>query len=159
MTKRLAIEWPDAAPCRDRDGAPIRLLAVSDVMEPTLLDIRNRDAMSPVDLIVGCGDLDCDDLSYIVDCFNSPIVYVYGNHDTDDRWKQCGEFCPEALQSTATQRRAGLSISGLTWPGRRGKASRVMHALSRARISSAGTNQSACREAAGPMGISSINRT
>ena len=122
MTKRLAIEWPDAAPFRDRDGAPIRLLAVSDVMEPTLLDIRNRDAMSPVDLIVGCGDLDCDDLSYIVDCFNSPIVYVYGNHDTDDRWKQCGEFCPEAVQSTATQRRAGLSIYGLTWPGRRGKA-------------------------------------
>ena len=121
MTRRLTIEWPDPAPFRGRDGAPIRLLAVSDVLEPTLIDRRNRAAVSPVDLIVGCGDLDCDDLAFIADGFNAPILYVPGNHDTPERWKQCQDFCPEAIHSTAILRRVGLSIGGLTWPGHRGK--------------------------------------
>jgi hypothetical protein len=121
MTKRLTIEWPDPAPFRGRDGAPIRLLAVSDVLEPTLIDARNRAAVSPVDLIVGCGDLDCDDLAFIADGFNAPMIYVHGNHDAPERWRQRGDICPEAIHSTAILRRAGLSIAGLTWPGHRGK--------------------------------------
>ncbi len=121
MTRRLQLEWPDPAPFRDRDGAPIRLLAISDVFEPTLVDARNREAVAPVDLIIGCGDLDCDDLTFVVDAFDAPLVYVQGNHDTEDRWRQCQDFCPEAIHSTAVIHRAGLSIAGLTWPGRRGK--------------------------------------
>ena len=121
MTKRLAVEWPDPAPFRGRDGAPIRLLAVSDVFEPTLVDARNRQALWPVDLIVGCGDLDCDDVAFIADAFDAPIVYVQGNHDTNERWQQRRDYCPEAMKSTAIVHRAGLSIAGLTWPGRRGK--------------------------------------
>ena len=65
MTRRLTIEWPDPAPFRDRDGMPIRILAVSDILEPTLTDARNRIAIAPVDFIVGCGDLDQDDLAFI----------------------------------------------------------------------------------------------
>jgi len=121
MPKRLTIEWPDPAPFRSRDGAPIRLLAVSDVFEQTLIDARNRAAVSPIDLIVGCGDLDCDELAFIADGFNAPIVYVHGNHDTPERWRQCQSFCPDAIHSTAIFHRAGLSIAGLTWPGRPGK--------------------------------------
>jgi len=118
--RRLTIEWPDRTPFRDRGGAPIRMLAVSDVLDPTLSDQRNRAAVSPVDLIVGCGDLDCDDLAFICDGFNAPIVYVHGNHDTEARWKECDSFCPDAIHSTATLHRSGLSIAGLTWPGSRG---------------------------------------
>ena len=121
MTKRLAIEWPDPAPFRDRDGAPIRLLAVSDVFDATLIDARNRAAILPVDLILGCGDLDCDDLAFIADGFDAPMDYVMGNHDTDERWKQDGHLCPEAIHSTAILHRAGLALAGLTWPGTRGK--------------------------------------
>jgi hypothetical protein len=121
MTRRLAIEWPDPAPFRDRDGAPIRLLAVSDMLEPTLLEARNREAVAPVDLIVGCGDLDYDDLAFITDGFNAPLIYVEGNHDSDERWKRYSGFCPEAIHSTAILHRTGLSIAGLTWPGIRGK--------------------------------------
>ena len=123
MTRRLTIEWPDPAPFRGRDGAPIRLLAVSDEREPTLADSRNRDAIAPIDLIVGCGDLDCHDLAFIADSFNAPLVYVKGNHDTDAKWKQCTDFCPEAIHSTAILRRAGISMAGLTWPGQPGKPS------------------------------------
>jgi uncharacterized protein len=121
VTRRLAIEWPDPAPFRDRDGAPIRLLAVSDLLDSTLVEARNREAVAPIDLIVGCGDLDCDDLSFIADGFNAPLIYVQGNHDTDERWTRCSGFCPEAIHSTAILHYAGLSIAGLTWPGQRGK--------------------------------------
>jgi Icc-related predicted phosphoesterase len=121
MTRRLSIEWPDAAPFKGRDGEPIRLLAVSDLLEPTLMETRNRAAVGEVDLIVGCGDLDCDDLAFVADAFNAPMIYVHGNHDTDARWKQCKDLCPEAIHSTAILRRSGLSIAGLTWPGKRGK--------------------------------------
>jgi len=120
MTRRLNLEWPDSAPFRDRDGAPIRLLAVSDVLEPALADRRNRKTLEPVDLIIGCGDLDCDDLAFIADGFDAPLVYVQGNHDAEDRWRQREHVCPEAIHSGSILHRAGLPIAGLTWPGRRG---------------------------------------
>ena len=122
----MAIVWPDPAPFRDRGGAPIRLLAVSDQLDPTLVDRRNREAIGPIDLIVGCGDLDCDDLSFIADGFNAPLVYVHGNHDSDARGAACKAFCPEAIHSTAVHHEAGLSIAGLTWPGTRGSRKAVV---------------------------------
>jgi Icc-related predicted phosphoesterase len=121
MTRRVTLEWPDPAPFRDRNGASIRILAVSDILEPTFLDARNRSALAPIDFIVGCGDLDYDDLAFITDGFNAPLLYVHGNHDTNERWRECHESCPEPIQSTAIYHQAGLSIAGLTWPGVRGK--------------------------------------
>lgn len=121
MTRRLTLQWPDPAPFRDRNGASIRILAVSDILEPTFLDVRNRSALAPIDFIVGCGDLDQDDLGFITDGFNAPLLYVHGNHDTNERWRESKQSCPEAIQSTAICHQAGLSIAGLTWPGVRGK--------------------------------------
>ena len=63
MTQRLSIGWPDPRPFDGRDGAPIRLLAVSDTIDPALADSRNRAALGTIDLILGAGDLDCDDLA------------------------------------------------------------------------------------------------
>ena len=122
MTHRLTIEWPDPRPFDGRDGTPIRLLAVSDALEPALADSRNRSSLGTIDLIVGCGDLDCDDLSFIADGFDAPLIYVRGNHDSDERWRECGSYCPDPIHSSAVLHRAGLAVAGLTWPGRRGKA-------------------------------------
>lgn len=121
VTRRLTLEWPDPAPFRDRDGASIRILAVSDILEATLIDARNRSALAPIDFIVGCGDLDHHDLAFIADGFNAPLLYVQGNHDSNERSRQSQDSCPEPIQSTATHRQAGLSIAGLTWPAVRGK--------------------------------------
>ena len=120
MTRHVSIEWPDAAPFRERGGAPIRVLAVSDQLDPALGDERSRRAIGPIDFIVGCGDLDCDDLSFLADGFNAPLVYVLGNHDAEARWEACRAYCPDGIKSTAVHHEAGLSIAGLTWPGRRG---------------------------------------
>src|SRR5450759_1801488 len=123
VTRRLTLEWPDPAPFRDRNGAAIRILAVSDLLEATLIDARNRSVLAPIDFIVGCGDLDHDGFAFIADGFNAPLLYVHGNHDSNERWRQSQDSCPEPIQSTATHRQAGLSIAGLTWPAIRGKGS------------------------------------
>lgn len=120
MTRHLSIEWPDAAPFRDRGGAPIRLLAVSDQVDPALEDERSRRAVGPIDLIVGCGDLDCEQLAFLADGFNAPLVYVVGNHDSAARWEASRAYCPDAIRSAAVRHEAGLSIAGLSWPGQRG---------------------------------------
>lgn len=121
MTHHFALEWPDPKPFRDRGGASIRLLVVSDAVDPTLMDLRNRQALAPIDLIVGCGDLDCSDLAFIADGLNAPLVYVNGNHDSGERFAAGASYCPDPIRSTAVQNRSGLSIAGLGWPGTRGK--------------------------------------
>jgi Icc-related predicted phosphoesterase len=121
VTRRLSLEWPDPTPFGRRDGTPIRILAVSDMLEPTLGETRNREAMGPIDVILGCGDLDCDDLRFVADRFDAPLVYVMGNHDSDEKWARCGDLCPEPMHSETVALRAGVAIAGLTWPGSRGK--------------------------------------
>jgi hypothetical protein len=121
VTRHIELEWPDPTPFRDRGGNPIRLLVVSDSMDPTLLERRNRQALGPIDLIVGCGDLDCNDLSFIADGFDAPLVYVFGNHDAPERWASSTGFCPEPIHSTAVRHLLGLAVAGLSWPGGRGK--------------------------------------
>jgi hypothetical protein len=117
MTHRLSIVWPDARPFRDRGGTPIRILAISDILEPTLTDRRNREAIRPVDLILGCGDLDHDDLAFVADAFDGPLVYVEGNHDSGAGWERSKETCPPPMPPTFVIRRAGLRIGGAGWPG------------------------------------------
>jgi hypothetical protein len=122
MTRHLSIEWPDATPFEDRrGGGPIRILAVSDQLDPSLADVRNRHGMGPIDLIVGCGDLDCDDLAFLADAFNAPLVYVLGNHDADARWNECQSYCPDPIGSGSVRREVGIALAGLSWPGRRGR--------------------------------------
>ncbi len=119
MTRRLSVEWPDAAPFRDRNGSPIRILAVSDQLDPALVNERNRSQLGKLDVIVGCGDLDCDHLSFLADAFNAPLLYVHGNHDTDRRWQSARNTCPAVTPTAEIQKEAGISIAGLSWPGHR----------------------------------------
>jgi Icc-related predicted phosphoesterase len=118
MTRRLCLEWPDPTPFRDRGRDPIRILAVSDLLEPTLLDRRNRQALGSIDLIVGC---EPEDIAFVADGFDAPILYVLGNHDGDSQWAKCAIYCPDPMTSESVVRRAGIAIAGLTWPGSRGK--------------------------------------
>jgi len=119
MTRHLSIEWPDPAPFRDRGGATIRILAASDVVEPALADRRNRQALQPVDLILGCGDLDASELAFLVDGFDAPLLHVFGNHDDPQRWREID--CPAPVVSTRIRHAAGLAVAGLPWPGETGR--------------------------------------
>jgi hypothetical protein len=116
MIRRVTVEWPDPRPFRDRDGRPIRLLAVSDEREPALDFERNRSALVPVDAVVGCGDLDPRWLAFLADAFSAPLVYVRGNHDRGGDWDERRLVVPEPLRSGRGTRLAGLAVAGLEWP-------------------------------------------
>ncbi len=72
MTRRLSVEWPDQRPFAKRHGEPIRLLAVSDAVDPALEHAINREALGRLDAIVGCGDLEPTYLGFLGDAFGVP---------------------------------------------------------------------------------------
>jgi len=53
VTRILTVPWPDARLFARRNGAPVRLLAVSDEVDPALEHAGNRDAIGRLDAIVG----------------------------------------------------------------------------------------------------------
>lgn len=59
----------------------MKILAVSDRVEPMLYDHFNRDNFPGIDLILSCGDLPSEYLTFLVTVFNVPLYYVKGNHD------------------------------------------------------------------------------
>jgi hypothetical protein len=117
VTRRLSLTWPDAAPFRARpDGLPIRLLALSDERDPALERVQNREALGPIDLIAGCGDLEPDYLSFVADAFVAPLAYVRGNHDAGGAWAAAGDRIPEVLPDGVVRKSIGLRLVGFSWP-------------------------------------------
>ncbi len=59
----------------------MKILTVSDRVEPTLYDSFEHDRYHGIDLILSCGDLPPEYLTFLVSKFNTPLYYVCGNHD------------------------------------------------------------------------------
>ena len=59
----------------------IKILSVSDVIEPTLDQHVDIGPFADIDLIVSCGDLAPEYLSRMVHFLKAPLFYVRGNHD------------------------------------------------------------------------------
>ena len=59
----------------------IKILSVSDVVEPMLDRGTDSDLLEGIDLIVSCGDLPPEYLSRLVHFCKTPLYYVKGNHD------------------------------------------------------------------------------
>lgn len=59
----------------------MRILAIADVEEETMYEERMRLKIGRVDLIISCGDLSEDYLSYVSTVYGAPLFYVRGNHD------------------------------------------------------------------------------
>jgi Icc-related predicted phosphoesterase len=60
---------------------PQRILIVSDVVVPALYDEFDPDRFGSVDLLLSCGDLPPEYLSFLVQAFKVPLYYIRGNHD------------------------------------------------------------------------------
>jgi uncharacterized protein len=88
----------------------VRLLAVSDEVEPQLLDERTVQAQGHVDLVVGCGDLPADYLDALATVYRAPLIFVRGNHDPPGRQ---GDYPREAEIDGRVVREKGLLIAGL----------------------------------------------
>ncbi|MCP4680827.1 MAG: metallophosphoesterase [Desulfobacterales bacterium] len=59
----------------------MRILSVSDHVEPILYEPGSYKCLSGIDLILSCGDLPPEYLTYLVTVFNVPLFYIRGNHD------------------------------------------------------------------------------
>src|SRR4051812_34713816 len=59
---------------------PLRLLAVSDIVEPQLYSNGLPEWIGPVDAVLACGDLPDYYVEFLLDTLNAPCFYVRGNH-------------------------------------------------------------------------------
>ena len=59
----------------------LKILTVSDFIDKTLTRKVETKTMEPLDLIISCGDLDPEYLSFLRDRLDVPLFYVKGNHD------------------------------------------------------------------------------
>lgn len=59
----------------------MKILLLADEAEPTLWEHLNRAKLEGVELVLSCGDLPAEYLSFLT-CFTpAPVLYIHGNHD------------------------------------------------------------------------------
>ena len=72
----------------------MKILGVSDEECAALWDYYVPGRLKDYDLIISCGDLKADYLSFLVTMARCPVLYVHGNHDTSyDRYPPEGCDC------------------------------------------------------------------
>ncbi len=59
----------------------MKILAVADEECQALWDYYRPGRLDGIDLIISCGDLKADYLSFLVTMGHAPVLYVHGNHD------------------------------------------------------------------------------
>ena len=59
----------------------MKILAVSDEESPYLWESSAKQKLKEYDLILSCGDLKAEYLSFLVTMAKCPVLYVHGNHD------------------------------------------------------------------------------
>lgn len=113
MIRRLRLARPE------RLADDVRLLALSDEVDPALEVELNRTNLGRIDGIIGAGDLEPDYLNFLADAFHAPLIYVRGNHDRGVNWDARRPHLPDPL-GDATEVVGGLRVVGLSWPGKPG---------------------------------------
>lgn len=59
----------------------MRILAIADQESEYLWDYFEKSKLKDVDLIISCGDLSAEYLSFLTTLTSIPVLYVHGNHD------------------------------------------------------------------------------
>lgn len=72
----------------------MKILLISDEESPLLWDFFRPEKYTDIDLIISCGDLKAEYLSFLVTLIKAPLIYIHGNHDT--RYLQ---YPPEGCES------------------------------------------------------------
>lgn len=64
----------------------MKILAISDEESKYLWDYFEKEKLKGIDLIISCGDLEAEYLSFLTTMTSIPVLYVHGNHD--ERYEQ-----------------------------------------------------------------------
>ena len=62
----------------------MKILCVADQIDPLIYTTTLRQRYADVDLILSAGDLPMDYLDFIISTLNKPLLFVFGNHHTED---------------------------------------------------------------------------
>ena len=85
-------------------------MLLSDIADKALWDYLDRSLLEGIDLVLSCGDLPAEYLSFLTCFTHAPILYVHGNHDSGyERKPPEGCVCVEDTIYTVN----GLRILGL----------------------------------------------
>lgn len=96
----------------------MRVLAVSDKVEPVLYSPAVNQRVGDIDLILSCGDLPFYYIEYLVSTVNRPCYYVFGNHGREIEyqggdWEQKSEPMGAVNLHLTTKREGCLLMAGL----------------------------------------------
>lgn len=110
----------------------MRVLAVSDKVEPVLYSPAVKQRVGRVDLILSCGDLPFYYIEYLVSTVNRPCYYVYGNHGREieyqgGNWDQKHEPMGAVDLHLDTRREDTLLLAGLEGSMRYNSAPRFQY--------------------------------
>lgn len=73
----------------------MKILILSDVESKYLWDYFEKDKLEGIDLILSCGDLKAEYLSFLASFTKAPVLYVCGNHDDYEDDAPDGCICIE----------------------------------------------------------------
>lgn len=62
----------------------MKILCVSDYVDPMIYNPNAKEIFPDIDLILCAGDLPMDYVDFIVTVFNKPTYFVFGNHNLND---------------------------------------------------------------------------
>ena len=88
----------------------MRVLLVSDTESEYIWDHFDPEPFEEVDLVISCGDLKSEYLSFIATMIKAPVFYVHGNHDAQYEVKPPGG-CDSIEDKIVTYK--GFRILGL----------------------------------------------
>ena len=69
------------SPSQTSVPTPSRILIVADVVVPALYHEFDARLFGEIDLLLSCGDLPPEYLSFLTHAFGVPLYYIRGNHD------------------------------------------------------------------------------
>ena len=93
----------------------IKILCVSDAIEPALYPDLDERRFHGISLILACGDLPPEYLSFLVNALQAPLYYVLGNHDIRYATKQ-PQGCLNLHRRLVTFKRLNiLGLEGSMW--------------------------------------------
>lgn len=73
----------------------MKILILSDVESKYLWDYFEKEKLEGIDLILSCGDLKAEYLSFLASFTKAPVLYVCGNHDDYENDAPDGCICIE----------------------------------------------------------------
>jgi hypothetical protein len=95
----------------------MRLLTVSDKVEPVLYGPYIRERVGNIDLVLACGDIPYYYLEYIVGLLDAPLYYVHGNHDKRSPVRPYWRTLGDARLRVGRQQHAPGHLLGLLLAG------------------------------------------